>query len=183
MSPLTYEDYAALPDDGHRYELIDGELVMTPAPGSAHQWVVIQLARLLLDHVERQGIGTVWISPIDVILEDSTILQPDIAYLAKDRERLMRKRGVDGAPTLVVEVLSPARPASDLERKSELYFSNGVPHFWSVDRDRRTIEGRVPGDGRYMAEAVFQGDGAARLRPFADLEIPLSKIWPPDFPD
>lgn len=183
MPPLTYADYAALPDDGRRHELVEGELSMTPAPGSAHQWVVIQLARLLLDHVERHGLGTVWISPIDVILDDSTVLQPDIVYLAKDRERQMRKRGVDGAPTLVVEVASPARSVRDLNRKGELYFANGIPHFWIVEPDRRTLEGRVLGDGRYVAEAVFHGDAVARLRPFSDLEIPLSKIWPPDFPD
>lgn len=183
MPPLTYADYAALPDDGHRYELVDGELVMTPAPGSAHQWVVIQLARILLDHVERRGVGTVWISPIDVILDDSTILQPDVVYLARDRERRLRKRGVEGAPTLVVEVLSPTQTLRELERRGELYFASGVPHFWIADPDRRTLEGRVLGDGRYVVEAVFQGDAAARLRPFGDLEIALSKIWPPEIPD
>lgn len=183
MPPLTYTDYAALPDDGKRHELIRGEFVMTPAPGSRHQWVVFRLARILADHADRRGLGTVWISPIDLILDDSTTVRPDILFLARGREELMRKRGAEGAPTLVVEVLSPTRTAHELVVKRELYFENRVPHYWIVDPDRRTLEGLVPGSGDYALDASFSGEDAATLRPFPDLAIPLAAIWPPEIPD
>ncbi len=183
MSPLTYADYAALPDDGHRYELIDGELVMTPAPGLPHQLVLANLFSVLHHHVVSRDLGKTTFSPVDVILSEWTTVQPDIVFLARDCQHQARKRGIEGPPTLVVEALSPTRPEHDLRVKRELYFRHGVPHYWIVDPEQRTLEGLVPGAEGYRRDAAFSGDDSAALRPFPDLVIALAKIWSPELPD
>ncbi len=179
MGTLTYADYAALPDDGHRYELIDGELVMTPSPGSVHQWVVFKLARILADHVETHRLGLVMISPLDVILSERNVPQPDIIYLDRERESLLERHAIAGAPTLAVEVLSPSRPALDRVTKRKLYREHGIPHYWIADPERRTLEGLVLGHEGYEREARFSGQDAAVLSPFPGLSIPLAKVWWP----
>ena len=183
MPPLTYADYAALPDDGRRYELIDGELVMTPAPGYVHQRVLARLFAILSRHVRAQKTGEVLFAPLDVILSDATTVQPDLVYLARDRERQARKRGIEGPPTLVIEGLSPTRPEFDLEVKRELYWRHRVPHYWIVDPENRTLEGLVLGTESYATEAVFSQEDEATLSPFPDLVIPLAEIWSLELPD
>ena len=183
MGPLTYADYAAMPDDGRRYELIDGELIMTPAPGTGHQYVVGCLCDLLRAHVREREIGLVLDSPLDVILSEETTVQPDIVYLDHARLGLMRKRGIVGSPTLLVEVISPTRPSFDRREKKKLYARHRVPHYWIVDPEERRLEGFVLGTRRYAKAAEFSGDAVATLAPFPELAIPLARIWPPELPD
>ena len=183
MSPLTYADYAALPDDGRRYELIRGELVMTPAPGVVHQRVVLRLLDVLNHYVRENSLGEVFMSPIDVILSDDSTLQPDIGFVAADRSDRVRNRGIVGAPTLVVEVLSPSNTPIEIERKADLNFEHGVPHFWIVDPQARTIRGHVPGATRYVMRDAFEGPAIATLPPFPRLAIPLAEIWSEELPD
>jgi hypothetical protein len=118
---LTYRDYAALPDDGRRYEIHDGELSVTPAPGWTHQYVLLRLAAALHAHVSAHDLGEVYIAPFDVILADPTIVQPDITFVAKDRLAILSERGADGAPTLVVETLSRYTTHIDRNTKRQLY--------------------------------------------------------------
>ena len=183
MGPLTYADYAAMPDDGRRYELIDGELIMTPAPGTGHQWVVACLFDRLRAHVRERDIGVVLDSPLDVILSEKNTIQPDLVYVDRARCNLLRKRGIDGAPTLLVEVISPTRPTFDRREKKKLYARHRVPHYWIVDPETRRLEGFVLGARGYGKAVEFSGDAVASLAPFPDLAIPLATIWPPDFPD
>ena len=183
MGPLTYADYAAMPDDGRRYELIDGELIMTPAPGTGHQYVVQRLLRILAEYVERNDLGLVLDSPLDVILSKETTVQPDIVHVDRSRLGRARKRGIDGAPTLLVEVISPTRPTFDRREKKKLYARHRVPHYWIVDPETRRLEGFVLGVRGYGKAVEFSGDAVATLAPFPDLAIPLATIWPPDFPD
>ena len=130
---LTYADYAALPDDGRRYEILAGELAVTPAPGRRHQEIVGELFSMLHGPVKARGLGQVFVSPFDVILDDTSVVRPDIVYVAIDRLAIVSERGVDGAPSLAVEVVSPSTRQRDREAKRELYARHGVPHFW----DRR----------------------------------------------
>jgi Uma2 family endonuclease len=110
---LTYQDYAALPADGRRYELHEGELSVTAAPVTAHQRVLFRLAVALDQHVRARGLGEVLISPIDCILSDITVVEPEIVYVAADRAAIVSARGIEGAPTLAIEVLSPSTAAID----------------------------------------------------------------------
>jgi Uma2 family endonuclease len=106
---LTYEDYAALPNDGKRYEIHEGELSVTPTPTFRHQQVLTRLLSLLSTHVEANDLGEVVPAPITVVLADTTIVEPDIVYIARERLSIVSARGtIDGAPTLAVEILSPS---------------------------------------------------------------------------
>ena len=122
---LTYSDYAALPDDGRRYELHHGELSVTPAPGTRHQGAIVNLIGLLLEHVRSRGLGKIFVAPTDCILSNVTVVQPDVLYIATDRLAIISERGIEGPPTLVVEVLSPSTAHLDRDRKMNLYAEHG----------------------------------------------------------
>src|SRR3989449_8398937 len=105
---LTYKDYEALPADGRRYEIHDGELSVTPAPGTRHQEVRANLFDLLRHHVNDRRLGKLFYAPTDCILAETTIVQPDIVFVDAGRLPIISERGIEGIPSLVVEVLSPS---------------------------------------------------------------------------
>jgi len=179
----TYEDYAALPDDGKRYEVHTGELVMVPAPGSDHQVVLMRLLRVLDRHVEAHGLGLVLPAPLDVILSEepreTTVVEPDIVYLAADRLPALRQRGVIGPPTLVAEILSPATAATDRGTKRGLYARYGVPHYWIVDLDKRVLESYVLRGAEYQPAVRASGAAPIDVPPFVGLGLVPTSLWPP----
>lgn len=124
---LTYEDYAALPDDGRRYELHDGELSVTPSPGLAHQAALRNLVGILDGHVSAMGLGDVFPAPVDCILENVSVVQPDNVFVETARRSVMSERGIEGPPTLVVEIISPSSAGIDRCRKLQLYARYAVP--------------------------------------------------------
>ena len=175
---LTYRDYEALPADGRRYELHDGELSVTPAPGTRHQRVIGAMFVSLRAHVEAYRLGEVFLSPVDCILSDTTVVQPDLVYLDPTRAHLVSERGIEGPPTLVVEILSPSTTTIDRSRKRRLYADHGVPYYWIVDPEARTIEAyRFEGD-RYHLIARVSGTGPVSLPPFPDLAFAPASLWP-----
>jgi Uma2 family endonuclease len=179
----TYQDYAALPNDGRRYEVHAGELSMTPSPTSDHQIVLTRLLLILDCHVETRNLGLVLPAPLDVILSESsretTILQPDIVYLAAERLPALRRRGVVGPPTLVVEILSPGTAATDRRTKSALYARHGVPYYWLVDPETRVVESYVLRDAEYRPGVRASGSASVDLPPFVDLGLVPNSLWPP----
>jgi Uma2 family endonuclease len=174
---LTYQDYAALPDDGGRYELHEGELSVTPAPGTRHQGVSINLASALHAHVQARGLGQVFAAPCDVILSDTTVVRPDILYVATDRAVRISERGIEGAPTLVVEILSPSTRVADQDTKLRLYAGYGVPWYWIVDPDARTVEVFRLEAGSYALSQRVAGGEPLRAEPFPDLTLPAAALW------
>ena len=173
---LTYADYAAIPNDGRRYELHGGELSVTPAPGTRHQRVVGELFVILHQHAKTRGIGQVFVSTIDCILGDTTVVQPDVVYVDDSRSAAVSDRGIEGAPTLVVEVLSPSTIQIDRSVKGQFYAKHRVPHYWIVDPDRRTIEAfELAGEG-YRPAARLEGAPVA-LPPFPELSLDPAAIW------
>ncbi len=179
---LTYQDYAALPDDGKRYEIHDGELSVMTAPTSLHQIVSANLFDLLRAHVKARHLGLVLYAPLDVILSDTpsetTILQPDLVYLDDVRLEALRLRGVEGAPTLAVEILSPSTAGIDRNRKRALYARYGVPYLWLVDPEARELAAHVLDSGEYHLAARVSGSEPVALPPFTDLGLVLSALWP-----
>jgi len=175
---LTYEDYAALPDDGRRYELHEGELSVTPSPGLRHQATLRNLLVILHDHVRDRGLGEVLPAPMDCILDNFTVVQPDIVFVETARRSIMGERGIEGAPTLAVEVISPSTGAIDRRRKLQLYARYAVPYYWIVDPPARTIEAHALAHGRYEEAGVLSGATPASLPPFGDLMLDPGEIWP-----
>jgi len=185
MSPksaFTYRDYEALPNDRRRYEIHDGELCVTPAPSFEHQVVHINLLRVLLQHVPAVAPGLLLSAPLDVILADrqdeTTIVQPDILYIASDRMALTSPRGMEGGPTLAVEILSPSTRKIDRVTKTRLYARYGVPFLWLVDPDARTIEAFALEGTRYALAVAAAGPEPVDLPPFTGLGLVPDALWP-----
>ncbi len=174
---LTYEDYAALPDDGRRYELYEGELSVMPAPSPGHQKSVVDLVLTLAAYVKRERLGQVFVSPIDCILSDTTIVQPDLVYVDTSKLNLITSRGIEGPPTLVVEILSPSTAQIDGRRKMALYAKFGVPHYWIVDHDTRRIEAYGLISEGYHFTAELEGSTPLALPPFPDLALDPATLW------
>jgi Uma2 family endonuclease len=151
--PLTRRDLDAMPDDGHRYELIDGCLVVTPAPTPRHQIVVSGLLRLLSTACPA-GLR-VLMAPLDVVLADDTIVQPDVLVARRDQ---FTERDLPVAPLLVVEVLSPSTRRLDVSLKRARYEAAGCPSYWVVDPDHSSLTAWNLKDGRYVEAAHVEGD-------------------------
>jgi Uma2 family endonuclease len=175
---LTYRDYEALPADGRRYEILDGGLSVAPAPVPRHQRVSGALNAILRSHVLARGLGEVLYAPIDVILADTTIVQPDLVYLDSTRAHLVSDRGIEGPPTLVVEILSPSTTRNDRGIKAELYRRYGVPWYWIVDPEAGTVEAYDLAQGRQALLARASGPEAVSLPPFPDLAFAPDSLWP-----
>ena len=136
---FNYRDYCLLPEE-KRYELIDGELYMAPAPGSVHQFILRNLGFLLWGFVRSNQLGQVVFAPLDVILSEEDVVQPDLLFVSRERQHIISDRGCEGPPDLVVEVLSPSTQQRDRVLKRKLYASYGVLELWLVDPESRTIE-------------------------------------------
>jgi len=175
---LTYRDFEALPADGRRYELHDGELVVTAAPGVPHQRLVGGLFALLRQHVRANGLGEVFVSPIDCILSDTTIVEPDLVYVESARSSLVSLRGIEGPPTLAVEILSRSTAQIDRGAKLQLYARYGIPHYWIVDPDERRIEAYALTEGVFHVVARLAGAERGSLPPFSELIITADTLWP-----
>lgn len=133
---LDYDDYCAIPNDGKRYELLDGQVHVTPAPSPLHQRLVGRLFRFLSEYFLAPA--EVFVAPIDVILTPHDVVQSDLVVVTDPG--LVSRRGIEGPPTLVVEVLSPTTTVYDRTTKALRYAALGIPHYWIVDPEARTIE-------------------------------------------
>jgi Uma2 family endonuclease len=135
----TYSEYARLPDDGDRYEVIDGEVCVTPAPGPRHQDVAAKLFRALDDYVEAHDLGRMYWD-VDLLFVTGQFLRPDMVFVPKAVLGAVTDRGVEAAPGLVVEVVSPHSGGIDRIKKPPRYRDFGVPEYWVVDPIQRRIE-------------------------------------------
>ena len=144
----TVEQLATLPDDGKRYEIIDGELYVTPAPALRHQYAVTQLLGRLFNYLNTHRVGVVVGAPTDVEFEPRTVVEPDVLVMPLVSGRPPESFAETGRLLLAVEVLSPGTAARDRGVKRELYQRQNVPEYWIVDLDARLIERWRPADQR-----------------------------------
>ena len=174
---FTYEDYQHTPED-QRYELLDGELIMAPAPNLGHQRIDARLGVLLYTFVEQRGLGEVFFAPCDVVLSNTDVVQPDLLFVSNERAHLLLGgANVLGAPDLVVEVLSPSTAGRDRTLKRALYAKHGVKEYWLVDPDARTATVLRLGEGAFEVEAIY-GEGQTMASPtLAGFTIDLNEIF------
>lgn len=176
---ITYDDYKTLPEQGPRYQVIEGELIMTPAPNLRHHRIVWALGNALYNHVEAQALGLVVGSPVDMILTATNVFQPDLVYLSHARKSLMAEEGIRGAPDLCVEVLSPSTAAQDRDVKRKLYARFGVVELWLVDPETRTVELFRLQENPGEAAARFAETETLRSALLPGFEAPLAKLFAP----
>jgi Uma2 family endonuclease len=130
---LNYRDLCRLPDDGKRYEIIDGELLVTPSPRTPHQRAVTRLASSLSLFVEEHKLGELFVAPFDVVFSQLDVVEPDLLFISKARSSILTEENVQGAPDLVVEVLSETTAERDRTAKLKLYGRAGVQEYWMID--------------------------------------------------
>jgi Uma2 family endonuclease len=173
---FTYQDYLNLPED-RRYEILDGDLLMSPSPTERHQRLLLELALILTTFVKKHQLGRVYVAPFDVVLSETDVVQPDILFVSADRASIVGEKAVRGAPDLVVEVLSPATAERDRTVKAKLYARAGVRELWLVDPDSQTLEILVnteSGFCRHSLSSAHQIAGSALL---LDFRIDLASLF------
>jgi Uma2 family endonuclease len=153
----TFDEYAALPDDGKRYEIMNGVLVMIPTPEPDHQSAIALLAYYLLQVIEFKGLGRVFPGPVDVRLTSDRVVQPDVLVVLNANLHKIARKYVVGGPDLAVEVASPGTAIYDCLSKFEAYEQAGVPEYWIVHPQEKTVEVLVLEDKGYESLGTFRG--------------------------
>lgn len=177
---LTYDDLVDMPDDGLRRELIDGALYVTPSPNRKHQSIVLNIASLIKAHARVHPVGRVFVAPFDVLLSNVDVVEPDVLYISKAREReVLTAKHVIGAPDLVIEVGSPATRRTDGRVKQKLYERFGVSEYWIVDTDLDVINVFRLRDQRYqrVAELSLEAGDVLTTPLLAGLELRLADVF------
>jgi Uma2 family endonuclease len=177
-SKLTYEDYVTLPNDGRRYEILDGDLAVSPSPRTAHQRVVQELFVVLRAWSKEHRLGETFVAPYDVILDDTTVVVPDLIFVSKSHSAIITARAIEGTPDLIVEVLSESTARHDRGAKRKLYARYGVDHYWLVDPDARSLEVYALRDGAYELAGTYRNDAIVTCDVPAGLKLRLGEVWP-----
>lgn len=173
---LTYDDYCLLPNDANRYEIIDGELFVTPSPRRAHQKVVSNLIYYLNDFVKKHDLGEIYPAPFDVVFSRFDVVEPDVLYISKARSSVLSEKNVQGAPDLVVEVLSETTADIDRTTKLQLYARFGVQEYWVIDPDDCSAEVYRLQQQGFELTAKLGASDALTSPLFPGFSLPLKKL-------
>ena len=178
---LTYDDLMLFPDDGKRHEIIDGVHYVTPSPNTKHQVVAGNLHLALGSYLKAQPIGVVFFAPFDVLFSQFDVVEPDLLYISRARRDVLTDKNVQGAPDLVVEILSPGTRKRDTTLKGTLYERGGVQEYWVVDPrlDRIRVFRRTDDVFVSAAELLAERGDALTSPLFPGLSVPLAEIFAP----
>ena len=173
---FSYEHLAQMPDDGKRYEILEGELVVSPSPKRKHQRAVGNIFAFL-HRAEHAGYGQVYVAPFDVVFDPHNVTEPDVLFVGRDRLQIVTEDNVQGAPDLIVEVLSESTRKRDIGAKLRLYARYGVAYYWIVDPDARTVQPYAREESGYRAEAVLAPGQRLTCPLFPDTPIDVAGIF------
>jgi Uma2 family endonuclease len=174
-APLTLDDLARMPDDGLRRELLDGRLVVTPAPVPRHQRVLLRLAVALASGVDAAG-GELLLAPVDVVLSPHDVVQPDLLYVTARNLHRVGPRHVQGPPDLVAEISSPGTRSRDLGVKRRTYERFGVPEYWFVDLEHERVQVFRRRDGDDAPPATVAPPAALTTPLLPELELDVAAL-------
>jgi Uma2 family endonuclease len=172
----TYEDYLKTPDD-ERYELIEGELVMTPSPIPKHQRILRELEFEIIKFVKANDLGEVFYAPCDVYLDNENVVQPDILFISKERLNIIGEKNIQGAPDLAIEIISESTAYRDLVQKKKLYAKFGVKEYWIVLPEEKSIEIYSLKDNTYMLHKTYGKDETIESPYLRNLKVGLKGIF------
>ncbi|HLU88202.1 MAG TPA: Uma2 family endonuclease [Cyclobacteriaceae bacterium] len=173
----TEEDYLQLEGDV-KCEILNGELIMTPAPLVSHQRVVGQLYQNLIAFVNRQQVGELFFAPVDAYFDRENIYQPDLVFVSAPRASVIQEKGIMGAPDLVAEVISPSNSYIDRYAKKEKYEQFGVKEYWIADPANKTLEIFTTAvSGKYELFWFVATSGRAKSKLLSGLDFELSDIF------
>jgi Uma2 family endonuclease len=171
---LTFADWLRFPDDGRLYEILEGELYVTPPPSIEHQ----RISRNLLLNISRHfSKGEVLYAPVGVRLSDEDVLEPDLVVVLREHADRIGAQVIEGTPDLIVEILSPGTARRDLGPKREKYREAGVPEYWIVDPASSSIEVLALRDGAYVRHGLFRKHEVLRSLLLPEIEIALAQVF------
>jgi Uma2 family endonuclease len=171
----TYEEYYRLADD-QRYEIIDGNLLMAPAPDTWHQSWLNEINLLVTYYVKQKKLGRVFIAPVDVVLDEENTVQPDLVFVAAANTGIIQRRAIFGTPDLLIELVSPSSVRRDRYDKKELYARFGVKEYWIGDPANKSLEILTLKEGRYELHCAAEIQGQLTSLVLAGLEFDLTEI-------
>lgn len=178
FGPFTYEDYLLFPDDGRRHELIGGEHYVTPAPTTVHQRFLGNLYSVLRQYVLDHQWGEVFFAPVDIILSNRDVVQPDLLFLSRERLGRLGRENVKGAPDLVVEVVSESSRYQDKKLKKNLYASHDVREYWLADPELQILEVYRRDEANQLVKVgEYEDGGELTSLLFPDLRVDLNALW------
>ena len=173
----TYADYAAIREDGHRYEIVNGVLYMTPSPSLGHQAIAGEIFAYLRNFVQMAGLGRVFVAPTDVELSYKNVVQPDVFVVLNEHLDRMAGSRLIGAPDLVVEIASPSTARHDLREKQDAYTRAGVLEYWIVTPGEQVVEVLVLEDSLYRSLGVFHGQAILPSGIVPDLPVKVEQFF------
>lgn len=173
---FTYEDYKLLPED-KRYEILEGDLVVVPAPNEYHQRISRELEFKLWSFIRESKLGSLYYAPFDVILSDENVLQPDILFISKEHSSIITKDNVRGAPDLVIEIISPATRNRDREIKGKIYAKYGVKEYWLINPEEQSIEVMTWNEEGFKAIGLYKRGQKLQSALLSGLSLDLQEVF------
>jgi len=174
----TYEDYRELPNDGKTYQVIGGKLFMTPSPSTRHQDICGNLGFIIRNFVKEHDLGKVYNAPIDVVFSSVNVVQPDIVFISKNRLRIIKEKGIFGAPDWIMEIISPSTDKIDVKLKRDLYECFAVKEYWIIYPDDERIEVYLLKEGKYRLKGTFSKNETLKSEIIQGLEVRLREVFP-----
>ena len=181
LKEWTYEEFMALPEGGtFRYEIIDGDLCMTPSPSTRHQEISGKLFYLIYRFLHENPLGKIFAAPCDVVFSQDPlqVAEPDLIFVSKEHSAIITEKNIQGSPDLLVEILSPSTESSDRRVKHSLYERFGVSEYWIVDPERNTVQIFMLADGHYSNTLEFGLGDLIETPILPGLSIPISEVFP-----
>ena len=172
----TAEDFLRLPQ-GAPYQLIGGKLIMNPSPVPYHQEISRKLSREIGDFVDENALGVLYYAPLDVVLGENEVYQPDIMFISNENTGIIGPKNIQGAPDVVVEILSPETAYYDLREKFKIFEQRGVKEYWIVDPGLKRIEVYQNKEGRFKIYSEAEEEGVASSRILDGLSVSLSAVF------
>jgi Uma2 family endonuclease len=174
----TYQDILALGESNQRVELFDGECIMSAMPSLLHQQIATNLASELLRHVKKNHLGIVLGSPVDVVLSDVIVLQPDVSFIASARLNISDGKKLNAAPDLVVEILSESTEERDRTFKFREYAKGGAKEYWLISPEKREVEVYQNSPKGFRLAKVFASGDTMTTHLFSEAAFPVKEIFP-----
>lgn len=175
---LSYRDYVLFPDCGSKlHEIIDGEHYITPSPRIRHQEISRNLEWIIESYLKKNRVGVILDAPCDVLLSNTDIVVPDLIYISNENKNIITRANIQGAPDLIIEILSPSNRIYDLELKRDLYEKYGVKEYWIIDPDEEMVEVYSLSGHRYPASLVYKKDQIIKAGIIPGLELALKEVF------
>lgn len=174
---FTYSDYKDFPEDGKRYEILEGRLLMVPSPFTPHQRVSFELSLQLGLHIKRKDMGVIFCAPYDVVLSEVTVVQPDIIYVSKENSKIITEENIKGVPDLVIEIVSKTSKKNDETTKKMIYAQSNIKEYWIVYPESKELKVYAEPEKGYFLWKSFSKEDLLSTPTFPDLNLTLNDIF------